>query len=55
MNIAGGAPLPAVFEYDILLILKGARKKVSFKSPCCDIGILPVPFTKSTKYMNFET
>ena len=42
MNIAGGAPLPAVFEYDILLILKGARKKVSFKSPCCDIGISPV-------------
>ena len=35
---------PAVFEYGILLILKGARKKVSFKSPCCDIGILSVPF-----------
>ena len=57
MNIAGGAPLPAVFEYDwfstILLILKGARKKVSFKSPCCDIGILPVPFYYKYKVHEF--
>ena len=52
MNIAYGAPLPAVFEYDILLILKGARKKVSFKSPC-DIGILPVPFYYKYKVHEF--
>ena len=44
MNIAGGTPITATFEYDILLILKGACKKVSFKSPCRDIGILFVPF-----------
>ena len=44
MNIAGGTPITATFEYDILLILKGAWKKVSFKSPCRDIGILFVPF-----------
>ena len=53
MNIADGAPLPAVFECDILLILKGARKKVSFKSPCCDIGILPVPFYYKYKVHEF--
>ena len=53
MNIAGGAPLPAVFEYDILLILKGARKKVSFKTPCCDIGILSVPFYHKYKVHEF--
>ena len=52
MNIAGGAPLPAVFEYS-LLILKGAHKKVSFKSPCCDIGILPVPFYYKYKVHEF--
>ena len=39
MNIAGGTPITATFEYDILLILKGACKNVSFKSPCRDISL----------------